>query len=679
LSARQTEMTAQAPPVSEKVALPKPMGKQEADKPDDAQDLLTYSGRVLGPDGQPVAGAKLYMTLAWGYPHRPSPSPEYATSAPDGRFAFRVPKAEFDDQFTTIAAAAAHRGVGWVNVPADGKRDGLTVRMVSDDGPITGQVVNLEGKPVAGATLRLMQINAAPGDDLGPWLEAAKRKKELSYNLENQYFKQFTIAVPLQVTSDAAGRFQLNGIGRNRLVRAQLDGPTVASQQLCILTRPGEAIQVLESQGQPEARFPSRVTTYYGAKFRLAAAPTKPIVGVVRDQDTKKPLSGITIQSSGQTLGQGISVEHDIVRTTTDSQGRYRLTGLPKGEGFSIVAFAGGDQPYGSAGKKVPDSPGLDPVTVDFELKRGIWIEGKIIDKATGKPLKVPVEYFALESNADLHDFPGLPVPSLMDDRILGAKEYGAYRVLGRPGPGLIAVWPPKDRYLRARERDDEYGTKEPFLNTIPNAISSSHYSALARINPAKGVDSVKRDVTLDPGWRFTGTVRGPDGKPLAGAGIIYLSPGFDSTPHQLFPFERLKTAEFTAWFNPRRPRDVLFQHPEIGLIGVARPPKENGGSVTVRLQPGATVTGRLLDAGGKPRAGVGLMVFARPKNESNWSLFGQVVTTDGQGQFKLSTLLPGYEFYLSDNTGNGDLHLGDGFRLGETKNLGDVQIKADQ
>jgi len=679
LSARQTEMTAQAPPVSEKVALPKPMGKQEADKPDDAQDLLIYSGRVLGPAGQPVAGAKLYMTVAWGYLHRPSPSPEYATSGPDGRFAFRVPKTEFGDQFTTVAAASAHYGVGWATIPADGKRDGLTVQMVSDDGPITGQIVDLEGKPVAGATLRLMQINAAAGDDLGPWLEAAKGKKELSYHLENQYFKRFTIAVPLQAATDAAGHFQLNGIGRNRLVHAQLDGPTIASQQLCILTRPGEAIQLNQSQGQPEYHVPPRVATYYGANFRLAAGPTKPIVGVVRDQDTKEPLPGITIQSSTQTIGAGISVEHDIVRTTTDSHGRYRLTGLPKGEGFSIVAFAGGDQPYGSAGNKVPDSPGLDPVTVDFELKRGIWIKGKITDKATGKPVKVAVEYFALESNANLRDFPVSPPPSLMDDRILGAKEYGAYRVLALPGPGVIAVWPPKDRYLRARERDDEYGTKEPFLNTIPNAISSSHYSAFARIDPAKGVDAVKRDVTLDPGWKFTGTVLGPDGNPLAGAGIIYLSPGFDSTPHQLFPFERLKTAEFTAWFNPRRPRDVLFQHREKGLIGVAHPPKGNGGSVTVRMQPGATVTGRLVDAGRKPRAGVALIVFTRPKNESSWSLFGEVVTTDGQGQFKLSTLLPGYEFYLSDNTGNGDLLLGDGFRLGETKNLGDVQIKADQ
>jgi hypothetical protein len=141
------------------------------------------------------------MTLSWGYPHHPSPSPEYATTGADGRFAFRVPQAEFGDQSTTVAAAAANRGVGWVEIPDEGKRDDLAVQMVNDDGPITGEVVDLEGKPVAGATVRLMQINAVVGDDLGPWLEAAKGKRGQSYQLEHQYFKKYTIAVPLQVAT----------------------------------------------------------------------------------------------------------------------------------------------------------------------------------------------------------------------------------------------------------------------------------------------------------------------------------------------------------------------------------------------------------------------------------------------------------------------------------------------
>ena len=36
---------------------------------------------------------------------------------------------------------------------------------------------------------------------------------------------------------------------------------------------------------------------YHGAQFDQAVAPTKPIVGVVRDKDTGKPIAGVTVQS----------------------------------------------------------------------------------------------------------------------------------------------------------------------------------------------------------------------------------------------------------------------------------------------------------------------------------------------------------------------------------------------
>src|SRR5262249_44067271 len=124
---------------------------------------VSFRGRVLAPDGRPVAGAKLYMTTAWGYPHEPSPSPEYGTTGPDGRFRFAVPEAEFGDQYTVVAATAPNYGAGWIQVSPEGQGEGLTIRLAVDEVPVTGQIMDLEGKPVAGATLRLMQINAAPG------------------------------------------------------------------------------------------------------------------------------------------------------------------------------------------------------------------------------------------------------------------------------------------------------------------------------------------------------------------------------------------------------------------------------------------------------------------------------------------------------------------------------------
>ena len=633
---------------------------------DERGGTVEYRGRIIGPDGRPVAGAKLYLTVAHGYAREPFPSPEYATTGPAGRFEFTVPRAKYGDLKTVLAAMGANHGGGWLEVPAGGIGDDLTIRLV-DDVPITGQVVDLEGKPVAGATLRVLEISAAPGEDLGPWLEAAQGKKGGSSRLETRDFRWDHINVSqlaLIATTDAEGHLRLAGIGRNRLVRAQLDGPVIASQYLNVLTRLGTAIEVTESKGH------LGVATYYGANFRYVAGPTKPVVGVVRDRSTGKPLAGVTVESNK--LANDPAPGRNIVQTMTDAVGRYRLAGLPKGDGNKIRLVPRDDQPYVSVHAVVPDTPGLDPVTVDFELKRGIWIEGKLTDKVTGKPVRGYVDYFALEHNPNVRDYPGFE-GTMPPTWGVETKEDGSFRVVGLPGPGLIAVFY-TGGHLLAPERDDEYGTKERFVYTSPRQLGLLiNYTALARVDPAEGVESVNRNVTLDPGWSFTGTVLGPDRKPLLGVRSFGLT-------NRGWSFEAMKTAEFTVQaFNPRRPRDLLFQHPETGLVGAAHPPKENGDSVTVQMEPGATLTGRLLDRDGKPQAAVALEVRFRHKGSSvyfDWSDYSPArIVTDQEGRFRVEALLPDYEFRIS--AGKGDLPFGGSLRSGQTKDLGDVQMMA--
>jgi protocatechuate 3,4-dioxygenase beta subunit len=555
-----------------------------------------------------------------------------------------------------------------VTIPPDGQKDDLAIRLVPDDVPIIGRIIDLEGKPVRGASLQVLQINAASDEDLNRWLEAAKGRKGESFELEHEYLPQETIAPSPTITTDAEGRFRLTGIGRNRLVLAQLDCPSIVSEYLHILTRPGEPIEVPYRIGRPDRGEPRIVTTYYGAVFQHAAAPCKPIVGVVRDKDTKKPLAGVTVRS--YMLATRPNSIAEIVRTTTDAEGRFRLTGMPKGKGNKIMAVPGSEQPYPVCAVDAPDTPGLDPVSVDVELRRGVWIEGKITDKVTGKPLKASVEYFALYSNPNLRDYPGFD-GAIRPFEGVRAKDDGSYRVVGLPGPGLVSVlhW---DHYLRAPDRDDEEGVNEISLSTAPYHMSfTSNYDALARIDPAKGTDSVKWDVTLDPGWTFTGTVLGPDGQPLAGAWGMEVG--------------LMKTADFTVrGFNPRRPRELLFKHSKKGFVGVARTPKDNGGSIIVPLQPGAMVTGRLVDADRRPRADVELIVYIRPKYGAGrpvWDRYSypacERIKTDRDGRFRIDALLPGYEFRISD--GVGDRLVGDGLRSGQTKDLGDVRLTGEE
>jgi hypothetical protein len=178
--------------------------------------------------------------------------------------------------------------------------------------------------------------------------------------------------------------------------------------------------------------------------------------------------------------------------------------------------------------------------------------------------------------------------------------------------------------------------------------------------------------VTLDPGWTFRATVLDPEGEPLKGArgyGVEDRSPRWT---------DKMDTAEFTVRsFSPRHPHDVIFHHQERGLVGVMPRPKENGGSLTVRMQPGATVTGRLLGVDGKPRAGAGLKLSVH----TTPYLYDYVlpnVQTDKDGRFRIEGLVPGFQYTLNDDQMR-SVPFGDGLRSGGVKELGDVRLKVGE
>src|SRR5262249_17447332 len=145
---------------------------------------------------------------------------------------------------------------------------------------------------------------------------------------------------------------------------------TIERIRCFVMTRAGTAAGL--KKGEP---------AYYPASFDHFAGPTKPIVGTVREKGTGKPLPGITVR-------------YWINEATTDSHGRYRLVGIAKKRDYHIAAAG---TPYFCVLKTgIADTPGFDPITVDFELERGIEIRGRVINKKTKEPIKAAVTYHAL-------------------------------------------------------------------------------------------------------------------------------------------------------------------------------------------------------------------------------------------------------------------------------------------
>src|SRR5262249_9612099 len=177
------------------------------------------------------------------------------------------------------------------------------------------------------------------------------------------------------------------------------EGPTIETSEVCAMTRPAPTIVTPRAKDHP--RLGNSV--FHGNTFDHAAAPTRPVVGVLRDKDTGKPLAGITIQSR-----MGSAREHfasdPYVATTTDAEGQYRLVGLSREGEHRMQFLPGKDQPYLPATKTLKATTGLDPITVDFALKRGVFIRGRVTDKVTGRPVPALVRYGAFSDNSHLRE-----------------------------------------------------------------------------------------------------------------------------------------------------------------------------------------------------------------------------------------------------------------------------------
>src|SRR5262245_22383881 len=97
----QASAPGQPAPDQSRAERPRPQGPQPP--PDtrakaDAEGAIEVRGRVLGPDGKPLAGAKLYLAkpVARKFPpNGPAPA-QQATSGPDGRFRFAVSRSELE-------------------------------------------------------------------------------------------------------------------------------------------------------------------------------------------------------------------------------------------------------------------------------------------------------------------------------------------------------------------------------------------------------------------------------------------------------------------------------------------------------------------------------------------------------------------------------------------------------
>jgi protocatechuate 3,4-dioxygenase beta subunit/beta-lactamase regulating signal transducer with metallopeptidase domain len=638
-------------------------------------ETITFRGRVLDPDGKPFPGAKLRLEYPRGVNPGP-PGPAFDTSSDsDGQFRFSIPKSEFDTssrdepwKYVRIAAVADGFGFDEVHLTAGHEED--VELQLAKDVPIHGRILDLEGTPVAGATIRVRSVSWNPGEKLDTYMQSLRDgRSDFRFTRNcNESLVHGKYGASLQ--TDAEGRFRLTDVGAERLVALYVQGPTIEHSWIHVLTRETEPVV----QGKNANGGRSRPDRAYGARFDHLAAPGRSIVGTVRDQATGKPLAGVAVRGFGS-----------ISTVKTDELGRFEIFGYAKSRQYNVQAIPQAGQHYFSTNVKVADTPGLGPIETVVELQTGILCHGVMTDKSTGQPVAGEVQYYPLHPNAHAKQYTERSLGKAWSSAAI--QPDGQYEVPALPGPGVLAFAARHDKdsdyapaYISPAEVGEFFngklargpGDPEESLSVSVggrslSAIRQMSYHALALINPEEGTESLTRDVALETGKKVRGQLRGPDDKPLDGVAV------FGLTRHYLSMATALESDEFEAiGLGARRPRLVQFLHREkkLGLILPIR--ADDTEPLIVHLQPLGAAFGRLLDKEGEP-VQQAILQFSLEKliGPGNWQ-----TKTDVGGRFRVEDLISGQKYRLSMQQENGVFSSVASVSVapGETKDLGDVR-----
>ncbi|HEV8002373.1 MAG TPA: hypothetical protein VGP63_20960, partial [Planctomycetaceae bacterium] len=551
-------------------------------------------------------------------------------------------------------------------VASPGHGSTLTIRKApsAPDVPIQGRIVDLEGRPVPGISVKIISIVDEGKAGIDTWLADLKSGATHGrYPLSTRLIH--SVSGPPTVT-DNDGRFVVNGIGGERFVSLELKGESIVFKQITVVTRPMQPITRLVSD------YISEGEQIFGADFTYIAAPSRPIQGTVRDAATGEALSGVSVQS-WRFADSEIEGRRDL-RVETDQKGQFRLVGMPKGKDNKLFLVPNDDQPYFMRGVAVPDGWGNEPAKLDVELHRGLWITGRVTDKTTGKPVAdARVHYLPFLDNPFTRKLPEFHRGSMDGDEMrYTTRADGSFRLVGLPGRAIVGAAATQGFYLRGVGASeiagmDQRGHFATYLNPIwPGA---SWPNVLKEINPRGDEKSIHCDLALDPGQTLRVTVVDRAGKPVEGAAVFgWSAGGFETQQKSSFDMINLF---------PGEKRPVLIRHDglKLGKFLTVEFSDKTPRSLTVALEPCATIVGRLVDRDGVALRGQ-LEGVPRPGGDFWPRLPARPTHVDGTFEYELP---PGCAYWVA---ANGQKFRGETVakaitvEAGKTLNLGDIKIK---
>jgi hypothetical protein len=626
------------------------LSTQPAD-PDDPAQADRYAGRVIGPDGRPCAGARLYLVDSGPLTERPLASIR-ALADDSGRFQFSAPDMTdlaFDGlpirRAGLLVAIANGYGPDWVTT-LQPKATKWTLKLIRDR-QIHGRLLDQRGEPIAGVDVNVTSLSVPHHGDLDDYLNFRPGGfLAEGYHYEKSLYRpSFIPDVAAHAISDQEGRFRLNGLGAERVAALNFRGTDISDWNIAAMTREAPDFKPKDLPDQP-----GRITYGAGFTLELKRTPGRTITGIVRDKQTGEPLRDMRVGTWDIPKERG-----DL--PVTDANGRFAITGIsPEFKGFTILTAP----PPGSLHFR-SKSTAPDTGEAVIECARGIPYRLKLIDEG-GQPVQAEVYYYAVVPNPNIAQMlPGNPAIDVFPSSRAKRLADGTYTGAVLPGPGAVFVETPGRAAFRPAHVDpkaffapgktdwkpeDEntlYGNHEIIFTDVV-WMRQQACSAIVLVNPPADSPPLDLGAVVVRDRPRQVTLVDPEGNPVVGAraqGTTYYPWNQDT---------HLRVASFPLrGLHPDRPQPIVFVHEEKKLVGSLMARGDADLPYTVRLQPWGTIKGRLVDASGQPVAQVRVTgacerTFPSPDDPSHGIVPIQPhpAQTGVDGRFTIEPVMPG-------------------------------------
>ncbi|MCO8123295.1 M56 family metallopeptidase [Stieleria sp. TO1_6] len=682
-------------------------------------------GTILS-DSRPIAKAKVYWWRSRSFEVEPM-SPVRVTTDAKGQFEItRTPPNPNDPAIWDMREAMLVRAKGYAfeytwprqfgaSIPFDpdwpGKNPeaigpGAPLKLAPEGTAVSGRLIDIEGQPIEGASVRIrgfhkrsFRMKAGPQylvhNKSEPETEE-DRIRDVSSVVHSDNGLPLSDALPRTV-SDSNGRFRLTELPSDCYFRLLVEREGIESSDLVVRNYGDEEVV---SVPQAENFKSSAPTQVYPADFEAVIGPSTPVLGTVTDTDTGKPIAGAFVQTTlvnTQRITTTGGREHWTA--TTDAAGNYRIDGLPAGDGNKVVVFGPNSDPYLPVAGETDGSNRVETTEtvheLNFQLKKGVWAEGRVYDAETDEPFYGSLTYYWFR-NRDLEaEYKGV-FRAYFDGRYFTDYD-GRFRIPVLPTPGIIAFSTGNRDQQRMSAYSSGYGEWElakyrkpdagfPYYVTAPTIVMPDNYNRLGLVDPKPKHLVVHVDLPISKAKPIPITILNPDGKPATtelevyGANERY---GWqDKMPQGLIVEDLL---------DDRRRKVFAFDRSR-GLVGGTIVEHGAGKQFTIKLSEAGRAHGRLVDADGESVSDASIWAnFGDSEDAEEFAVWARVdgkrinpsvLIPDEDGRFEILGLSP--EWRYSARVSKGNRSIGHAFRSlviqpGENRDLGDIVIDVSQ